>query len=367
MRSTLLFILNAAVCGAAVTTVHVPNGGIQPQVVERDGIVHLVYFAGDAQKGDLFYVRSRDYGATFSKPIPVNHTPSDAMAVGNIRGAQMAVGRNGRVHIAWNGTEPTTHIPMLYTRLNDNGTAFEPERNLIHNAWGLDGGGSLAADADGNVYVFWHAPIPGQKGEQNRRVWVARSPDDGKTFEAEHLAFDKPIGACGCCGMKAFADGSGIHVLFREADQITKRDIWLLTSTDHGKTFTGNDISHWNIGACVMSSADLTASSNGLLAAWESEKQTYFGRVEGGQIVKPIAAPGVAKNRKYPVLAANARGETLFAWTEGTAWKKGGSVEWQVFDKDGKALAEKGTEPGFPVWSLVAAFAKPDGNFVIVW
>jgi hypothetical protein len=366
MRLYLLLLVITGVAHAAVSTIRVPNGGIQPQVVERDGIVHLLYFSGDPQKGDLFYVRSKDYGFTFSKPIPVNRAP-DAMAIGNIRGAQLAVGRNGRVHVAWNGVEPAGHIPMLYARLNDSGTAFEPERNLIHNAWGLDGGGSLTADTDGNVYVFWHAPIPGEKGEQNRRVWIARSTDDGKTFEPEHLAFDKPIGACGCCGMKAFADASGIHVLFRSADQIMKRDIWLLTSTDHGKTFQGSDVSHWNIGACVMSSADLVSSAKGLMAAWETEKQTYFGRVENGHVVKPVAAPGTPKNRKYPVLATNSKGETLFVWTEGTAWKKGGSVEWQVYDKDGNVTSEKGMTDGFPVWSLVAAFAKPDGNFVIVW
>jgi hypothetical protein len=350
----------------AVTTLHVPNGGIQPQLVEKDGIVHMIYFSGTPEKGDLFYVRSRDYGATFSKPIPVTHTP-DAMAIGNIRGAQLAVGRNGQIHVAWNGVEPAGQIPMLYTRLNDAGTAFEPERNVIQKAWGLNGGGSLAADNDGNVYVFWHAPPPGREGEQNRRVWVARSTDDGRTFEPEHLAFDKPTGACGCCGMKAFADASGIHVLFRAADQIVNRDIWLLSSTDHGKTFQGADISHWNIGACVMSMADLAPSPNGLLAAWEQEKQTYFGHVENGQVARPIAAPGQPNNRKYPILATNRRGDILFAWTEGTAWKKGGSVAWQVYDKDGHPTDQHGIEPGFPVWSLVGAFAKPNGDFVLVF
>ena len=243
-----MLLAGAALCVAGVSTIRVPDGGIQPQIAEQNGIVHMIYFSGAPEKGDLFYVRSRNYGATFSKPIPVN-TPGSAMAIGNIRGAQMAVGRNGRVSVAWNGTAPTGHIPMLYTRLNDAGTAFEPERNVIQSAWGLNGGGSLAADAEGDVYVFWHAPLPGTEGEQNRRVWVARSTDDGKTFEPEHLAFDKPIGACGCCGMKAFADAKGVHVLFREADQVTKRDIWLLTSTDHGKSFQGSDVSRWNIGA----------------------------------------------------------------------------------------------------------------------
>ena len=31
--------------------------------------------------------------------------------------------------------------PFLYTRLNDAGASFEPERNLITYAAGLDGGG----------------------------------------------------------------------------------------------------------------------------------------------------------------------------------------------------------------------------------
>ena len=376
MRLPVLLILAAhTLASAAVSTIHVPNGGIQPQIVEKDGIVHLLYFSGAPEKGNLFYVRSRDYGVTFSPPLRVN--ASAAIAVGNIRGAQLAVGRNNRVHVAWNGTAPTAHHPMLYTRLNDAGTAFEPERNLIHTAWGLDGGGSLAADNEGNVYVFWQAPIPGKTSEQNRRVWIARSSDDGKTFEPERLAFDhpsgaKPIGACGCCGMKAFADASGVHLLFRSADQLVNRDIWLLSSADHGQTFQGADVSHWKIGACVMSSADLAPSPNGLLAAWESEKQTFFGRIENGAVTKPIAAPDYGDrtqphNRKYPILAANLRGETLFAWTEGTAWKKGGSVAWQVFDKDGHAAPDHGLEPGFPVWSLVAAFAKPNGDFVLVW
>jgi hypothetical protein len=62
------------------------------------------------------------------------------MAAGTIRGAQLAVGKNGRVHVAWDGmgkgaTRPTINgkevTPALYTRLNDAGTGFEPERNLI--------------------------------------------------------------------------------------------------------------------------------------------------------------------------------------------------------------------------------------------
>ena len=365
-----------ALCGAApkaevpqVTALRVPNGGIQPQVVEREGVVHLLYFAGAPEKGELFYTSSRDYGKTFATPLQVN-TAEHAMAVGNIRGAQLAVGRNGRVHVAWNGVSADNRMPMLYARLNDAGTGFEKERNLISVAWGIDGGGSLAADAQGNVYVFWHAPMPGTKGEENRRVWVAKSTDEGATFAAERMAYDQPIGACGCCGMKAWADADGsLYVLFRAAEKIVNRDIWLLRSADQGRTFTGTDVSHWEIGACVMSSESLAPAPGGILAAWETEKQAYFAMIQRGtgKVGTPIAAPGTPGNRKHPVVAANKRGETVFAWTDGMAWKKPGTVSWQVYSKEGRALSGVTTAEGVPVWSVIAAFAKPDGSFVVVY
>src|SRR5262249_38664040 len=155
---------------AKVTLLRVPHKGIQPQVaLDSKGVVHLIYFQGDPAGGNIFYVRSRD-GHTFSRPLRVNSKAGSAIAIGNIRGAHLAVGKNSRIHVAWMGSnkeEPKGSVkptPMLYTRLNDDGTAFEPQRNVIRSAVGLDGGGSVAADRMGNVYVAWHAPEPDKKG-----------------------------------------------------------------------------------------------------------------------------------------------------------------------------------------------------------
>ena len=57
-------------------------------------------------------------------------------------------------------------VPMLYTRMNVAGNGFEPERNVIRTRYGLDGGGSVAADVDGNVWVAWHAPEKGGGAEK---------------------------------------------------------------------------------------------------------------------------------------------------------------------------------------------------------
>jgi hypothetical protein len=357
----------------------VPDGGIQPQVVvDPQGIVHLIYFKGDAGKGDLFYVKSSDAGQTFSRPIRVNSQSGSAIATGNIRGGQIAVGKEGRLHVAWNGSmqaEPKVgnSTPMLYARLDDSGAAFEPQRNIIQNNPGLDGGGTVAADLKGNVYVTWHAPESGTKGEDNRRVWVARSSDEGKTFTAEKAAFADPTGACGCCGMGAFADSQGrVFIMYRSASQVMNRDMYLLTSFNQGTKFTGKLVSEWKVGQCVMSTTSFHESPAGVLATWESEGQVYYGTVAAAGSSKkgarPVAAPGATGKRKYPVAASNADGQTILVWTEGMGWQRGGSVCWQVFDKTGKPIdGASGKNDGVPVWSLVAVFAKPEGGFTILY
>src|SRR2546423_10962769 len=78
----------------------VPEGGLQPQtVVDQQGTTHLVYFGGDPKTGDLFYVKRAAGEASFTKPIRVNSNRGDAIAVGTIRGAQIALGKSNRLHI----------------------------------------------------------------------------------------------------------------------------------------------------------------------------------------------------------------------------------------------------------------------------
>jgi hypothetical protein len=358
-----------------VKLVRVPEGGIQPQAaVDGKGVVHLVYFKGEAKAGDLFYVRQDPGQESFSRPIQVNSRPSSSIAVGTIRGAQLALGRNGRVHVAWNGTKSLPDakykgVPMWYAQLNDTATAFEPQRDLITSAGGLDGGGGVAADGEGNVYVLWHGSAPDSPaGEGNRAVFVVRSTDDGKSFGPEKQANPKPTGACGCCGMRAFADRAGnLFALYRAATAMVNRDEVLLVSRDRGTTFEMANAHPWNVASCPMSSASLSESKTGALAAWETAGQVYFATANGKslQVGKPNSPPGVAK-RKHPVAVANSVGGLLLAWTEGTGWQRGGAVAWQLFDSEGKPTEEKGRlADGVPVWGLVAAVPRGDGGFTI--
>jgi len=68
-----LLILPLTAAAGKVTLQRAPAGGIQPQIaVDQAGTIHMVYYKGDPGHGDLYYVRSRDGGTTFSAPLRVN-------------------------------------------------------------------------------------------------------------------------------------------------------------------------------------------------------------------------------------------------------------------------------------------------------
>ena len=383
-----------------VVVARVPDGGIQPEVALDDrGVLHMIYFAGEARGGDLFYVRSSDFGATFSKPVRVNSQEGSAVATGTIRGGQIALG-GGRVHVAWFGSqaalprafehprlgEPSP--PMLYARSDAAGTAFEPQRNLVDHSYGLDGG-AIAADAAGNVYVAWHGlKLDGPEGEGARAVLMARSRDAGKTFGAEAPVWNEPTGACACCGLRLFVvpggtapgsaaaggtapggatPGGDLYALYRSATDLVHRDMYLLRSTDAGRSFRGTRIDEWELAACPMSSMAMAASGNRVFAAWETAGQVYFGAVDpqGPGVSAPIGAPSSGTNRKHPRLAVNERGELLLVWTEGTAWMRGGDLAWQLYDADLRPLGDMKRRAGVPVWGFATPVARGDGSFVV--
>ena len=363
-----------------VTLVRVPSGGVQPDVaVDRSGTVHMVYLAGEPGSADVFYVRSSDGGRTFPRAVRVNSQMGSAIAAGTIRGAQIALGRNGRVHVAWNGSESAVPkppvnpeamragMPMLYARSNSAGSAFEPQRNLMSQTTNLDGGGSLAADEHGRVYVAWHGNAAnGQGGEGARRVWIARSTDDGATFGKELPVSDPATGVCGCCALRLTAAPEGeLQLLYRSATVGVHRDIYSLVSRDQGRTFSGSRVHGWKISACPMTSMSIIAGSP-VLRAWETDGQVYFSSGAGAPNFPPATATSDGARRKHPRLALDETGIVLLAWAEGTSWGRGGRIAWQAFGSDGRAIDVKGTQPGLPAWSFPAVVTRP-GGFTILY
>lgn len=368
----LIAPLTAVPVGAAVSVERLPEGALQPQAIAVNGSTHLVYLAGDPKASDVVY-RSRVGAGDWSAPMRANSQPGSAIAIGTIRGPQMALGRNGRVHVVWNGSSiaepkpPHGGSPMLYARLTDDGKSFSPQRNLMTATHELDGGGSVVADAQGNVQVFWHASPAGISGETNRAVYVARSTDEGGTFAPERAVSPVGSGACGCCGLTAFGNARGeTFVLFRSARTLLQRDMTLMASTEGADDFKEVLADVWLVGACPMSSAGIASVGEHTWAAWETNGRIQLARFTDGIWTTKLPAVGPLQGAKHPRIAINDRGEALVVWTDGTGWQKGGALAWQMFDADGQPTIDQGRRDAIPAWSYATVYAQSDGRFVIL-
>ncbi|WP_395745597.1 sialidase family protein [Prosthecobacter sp.] len=365
-RIAALLLLPLFTYGTEVVLERVPESGVQPQVVSTsDGTLHLVYLVGNPGGGDVHYVSKKAGASGWSAPRTINSTPASAVAMGTIRGAQIAVGKGDSLHVVWNGPGGKNQpAPLLYSRSVNGGGTFETQRDLRSGTQGLDGGASIAASGTGEVFVVWHgAPAGAAPGEINRRVFVLKSADNGGTFTKPKIANEDDPGVCACCSLKTFVSPGGeLLTLYRAARSPEQRDITLMTSRDGGATFQRRNVGPWAIKACPMSSASVIATGGKTRGAWESEGRVYTALLDGTS--EAVAVSG--DKARHPALAVNARDETLVTWSEGTGWQKGGQLAWVVLDSAGKPTGSRGIKPGVPVWGFTNAYANGQ-TFVILY
>jgi hypothetical protein len=117
-----------------------------------------------------------------------------------------------------------------------------------------------------------------------------------------------------------------------------------------------------------MSSEAFAEGMSGVFTAWETKGQVYLARIDAarGTVSWVVGAPGDDRTRKHPAIAIDADGNALFAWTEGTAWSKGGAAAWQQFDAGGHAIGPGGHAEGVPVWGRAAAYAG-ERDFTVLY
>jgi hypothetical protein len=260
----LLGIIMATRClvteAVEVRMERVPEGGLQPVVVKNGGLVHLVYLTGDPKAADIHHVERKVGGGAWSPPRTVNSEPGAAVALGSVRGPRLALGGGGILHVLWNGSSKTRQTasgsaPLLYSRSMPREGGFEVQRALGENTRHLDGGGAVAADGKGTVWVVWHAAQPtppvGGDDETQRGVFLRVSRDEGLTFGPVRRIDPPGMGVCACCGLDAGIgpDGSG-WVLVRGAAGRSERGMRLLTNRAGSLDFQSQTLDSWNLDQC---------------------------------------------------------------------------------------------------------------------
>lgn len=365
-------LLAASETSAQVLVEALPEPGLQPQVaVTAAGVVHAVYLTGDPKACDVRHSTRPVAGGAWSAPVTVNSLPRSAIAVGTIRGAQIALGKDDSVQVIWNGhatANAPQHAPLLHACMPAGARAFTSQRDLLGGTTALDGGASIAANAQGHVSIVWHAAAAGgdggKKGEGSRLVWERVSTDDGATFSAPAPLNASQPGVCACCSLRAcLAPDDTLRVLFRAATSPTARGMCLITRRQDGSS-TVRPLDDWRVAMCPMSSASLVPGAAGhFLAAWENDGSIVAGEL-GGAGMPAVQTMGPAKS-KHPVLVSNAQGQILITTVVGSGWSKPGTLHWDLLDPERRVIAT-GDGDKLPVWGHAAAYARPDGSFVIL-
>ena len=159
----------------AVSLLRLPEGARLPRAaVDGKGTMHVVYFQGEPRAGDLLHVSRAAGAADWSEPRHVNSEPGTVVGIGPIDGGQIALGKDGRLHVTWFKLGRTE---FLYTRTDEAGTGFEPQFAIAAGE-GVEAGPSIAADRAGNVYVFWHTGAPPRRRALRLHDRLARRRTD---------------------------------------------------------------------------------------------------------------------------------------------------------------------------------------------
>ena len=365
-----------------VTTVKLPYGGIRPQAaIDRAGVIHIIQ-ANSKIRGDLMYVKHAPDQKQFSKPINVLREASGMAA-----GFNMTVGTDGRVHVF---TRPNPRYSkkelgaqaydamfkskarffvlryMLHSRLNDDGSAFEEETNIIGRTIGFEGVGAIVADQNSaNVYAFW----PGQTEpgpEMGRDMYMALSKDEGKNWSVPRKLDINIEGNCRCCPIQATMDSKGnMYIVYRNSVKTSAaswdKNTFLLVSKDAGKSWNKTLVQKWENCGCPGAPYSMASGADGVYLGFSTRGTSSFAKV--GKRLKINPAPSSGKSSTRPVVAANKNGDVLFCWVEVQ------DVTWQVFDRNGKALANvAGRLNGVAAkWSNAAVVATASGDFLLYY
>lgn len=365
MQKRAAILLGVLVCPAlltgAVRRVRVPEDGLAPDVAAGpSGDLILVFATGQ----NAWFAVSRDDGKTFSKPLQLNPVPNSVLGGGE-RGPKIAIGKGGTLHVVWMSSKSEQ---LNYVRREAGREKFSLPRNLLDASTHVDGA-TVAADEKGNVLVTWlDSRLPDDPVNPiSLPIFVTKSRDNGATFSRNQpLGGDRLLRACSCCALKAAVESDGqFMVAFRGAYH-NIRDVFLARVAaieEPAVSATKIRDDEWEFNGCPMSGPSLAARPGELWAAWMSQGSAYLARSQdGGRKFAEAHSPRDSKpgHQNHPLILANTRGSTLFAFEDGT------TIRWEVLDSQDKIEAS-GDAGALTENSRFTGFVDRQGDFVLVF
>jgi hypothetical protein len=338
---------------------------------------------------NLYFSRSEDQGAIWSKPARVNGTDGEVWGFA-VSKPRIDVGPTGTIHIFYpaNDKSPKTGLDVVsarYTRSTDNGKTFSEPKVLNRPAEkdlsdvlgeGLamsNSFGTMGVAPDGTVITAWQDVAGMIAGSSGANGAVAISRDDGKTFEAERIALPGNA-VCPCCQF-TIAFGDDITYMGYRKIYADGRDSTVARWSNGGRKFEGEgrlDLARWDINGCPLKPTELAIDGNNVYAATytagEAIPALYFSRsTDGGQTfagkrqVHPEAPYSDA-----PEMTVDSNGAVRLVWHAKVA---GPRRLYTAVSVDGGETLSTAAEIDTPAGTSAfpATDIAPNGTVYVVW
>lgn len=308
----------------------------QPQIAAKGQTVALTFGAGKV----VYFAASTDEGRSFSKPVKVSE--ATFLALGRHRGPRIALAGGDIVITAVVGEQRGHDGDVVAWRSHDGGKTWSQGVKVNDVvAAAREGLHSLAAGRDGTLFATWL-----DLRAKGTRLYGAVSKDRGATWSPNFLVYESPDGhICECCHPSALAGPNGeLYAMWRNWLG-GKRDLWLATSSDGGRSFRAEKLGKgsWPLNACPMDGGSFAVDSKGRLqTAWRRESTVF---------VAAAGAPEVELGKgKDPAIAAGRAGIYL-AWTgEGGIRVQSPGREAELLAPGGSFVSLAGSGPVYAAW-----------------
>jgi hypothetical protein len=279
--------------------------GKQPTVfVGPDGEIKIAYGHGNV----IYYVTSNNNGQAFSKPVMVAELP--ALSLGMGRGPQITA-TNGATLIT--ATTESGNIYACHLPAN-RATWLKPVKVNDADTVAKEGFVAVTAGPGNRAYAVWLD----LRGDNQNKIYGARSNNGGRTWQANNIIYRSPDKTvCQCCKPAVTTNAQGkVYVQFRNWLN-GARDLHLITSANHGKTFGPAQklgAGSWPLKGCPMDGGDLAVAANGsVTTVWRREQNIYLAKPgQPETLLGPGKTPTIIEMPTGPAIAWQHQGEIVF-------------------------------------------------------